>query len=240
MNETFIRRYLPHKDPVNGSFAWGFPVVDFDNVLTVVGVVEDVKYRSLRDPADPIFYLPAHLRRQTVVVDTSSNDATALIPTVRSALNELDPSIPVTIEPMEAVVSAEMIRHRLGLILMSLFGAMSLALAAVGIYGVIADATEQRSRELATRMALGATPSNVRGLVMKQGLVRAIAGMLLGLGTAYAGGRLAASRLHEVQASDPVILATAASAVLVMTLLAFLVPALRASRRAPSDGLLRD
>jgi predicted permease len=240
VNEAFVRRYLQDRGPVNETFAWGFPVVDFDQVLTVVGVVEDVKYRSLRDPADPIFYVPAHLARQTVVVETSLDDVTTLIPTVRAAVNAVDPSIPVTIELMEQVVSAELIRHRLGLILMSLFGLISLALAAVGIYGVIADATEQRAGELATRMAFGATPSTVRKLVMKQGWGLAIAGMTLGLGIAYAGGRLAASRLYEVRASDPVILVTAASAVLSITLLAFLVPALRASRREPVEGLRKD
>lgn len=240
VNEAFIRRYMPDRDPVNQAFAWGFPLVNFDQMMTIVGVVEDVKYRSLRDPADPIFYVPAHLARQTVVVETSLDDATTLIPTVRTALNAVDPSIPVTIEPMEEIVSSELIRHRLGLILMSLFALISLALAAVGIYGVIADATEQRSGELATRMALGATPRNVRALVMKQGRVLAVVGVTLGLGIAYAGGRLAASWLHEVRASDPVILAIAASAVLAVTLLAFLVPAVRASRREPVAGLMKD
>lgn len=240
VNEAFIRRYMAERDPVNATFAWGFPVVDFDQVVTIVGVVADVKYRSLRGPADPIFYVQAHLPRQTVVVETSLDDATTLIPTIRAAVHAVDPSIPVTIEPMEGIVSAELTRHRLGLILMSLFGVISLALAAVGIYGVIADVTEQRSGELATRMAFGATPSNVRTLVMKQGWVLAIAGMTLGLGIAYAGGRLAESWLYEVRASDPVILAIAAAAVLAMTLLAFLVPALRAARREPMAGLMKE
>jgi len=163
-------------------------VVDFDLSVTIVGVVEDMKYRSLRDPADPVFYMPAHTARQTVVVETSLDDATALTSTVRTALDAVDPSVPVTIEPIAEIVSSELIRHRLGLALMSLFGVVSLALAAVGIYGVIADATEQRSGELATRMAFGATPANVRALVMKKGLVLAIADMTLGLAVAYAGG----------------------------------------------------
>ena len=163
-----------------------------------------------------------------------------MIPTVRSALRTLDDSIPVTIESLEAIVDTELLRHRLGLVLMSLFGLISLALAAVGIYGVIADATDRRAAELATRMAFGATPSSVRALVMRQGWMLATAGLVLGLATAFAGGRLAASRLYEVQASDPAVLAAAAVAVLGMTLLAFLVPAVRAARRAPVDGLRQD
>lgn len=237
VNEAFVRRYLPDRNPVNAVFAWGFPLVDFDRTMTIVGVVEDVKYRSLRDAPDPVYYVPSVQSRQTVVIDTTLDDPTALIPTVRSALQAVDRSMPVTIEPMTAILDAELLRHRLGLMLMSLFGLISMALAALGIYGVIADATDQRAGELATRVAFGATPATIRTLVMRQGRALAAGGLALGLAAAYGGGRWAASRLYEVQASDPVVLAGAASAVLAMTLLAFLVPALRAARRAPVDGL---
>ena len=233
VNEAFVRRYLSDREPVNATFAWGFPLVDFDRTMTVVGVVEDVKYRSLRDAPDPMYYVPAVGSRQTVVVETTVGDPAALIPSVRSALRAVDASMPVTIAPMATIVDAELLRHRLGLVLMSLFGLISLALAAVGIYGVIADATEQRSGELATRMAFGATPSAILALVMRQGRALAAGGLALGLAIAYGGG-------FEVRASDPAVLAGAASAVLAMTLLAFLVPAIRAARRTPLDGLRQD
>jgi ABC-type lipoprotein release transport system permease subunit len=109
-----------------------------------------------------------------------------------------------------------------------------LALAAVGIYGVIAYASAQRIGEVATRMALGATPSDVFWLLMDQGRLLAIVGTVVGVGVAYAAGKAGSSLLYEVRASDPVILVTATAIVLVITSLAILFPARRVSRIEPS------
>lgn len=237
VNEAFVRRYLPQRDPLSTSFAWGFPVVDLDNAVQIVGIVEDVKYGSLREEPEPIFYLPSTGDRQSVVVATTLDDPRSLIPAVRAEVGAVDPSIPITVEAFGDIVAAQMVRHRIGLALMALFAAISLALAAVGIYGVIAHVTGQRAGELATRMALGATPSDVRALVMRQATTLALSGGLVGLGTAYFAGSVAVSRLYQVRATDPTILAAAVAAVIGITFLAFLVPALRAARRQPMDAL---
>jgi putative ABC transport system permease protein len=118
--------------------------------------------------------------------------------------------------------------------LMVLFAVAALALAAVGIYGVIAYASAQRVGEVATRMALGATPSDVFWLLMREGRTLAMAGIVAGLVVAYAAGRAGSSLLYEVRASDPLILFSATALVVGITFLAILIPARRASRVDPS------
>jgi ABC-type antimicrobial peptide transport system permease subunit len=131
-------------------------------------------------------------------------------------------------------------RHRLGLVLMTLFAVVSLALAAIGIFGVIAHSTAQRRRELATVIALGATPGKVVAILLSQARGLAIAGVVLGLVFAYVGGRVVTSQFHQVRADDPAILVVAVIAVVAVTLFAFLIPALRAARIRPAEVLKGD
>jgi ABC-type antimicrobial peptide transport system permease subunit len=137
-------------------------------------------------------------------------------------------------------VSASLRRQRLGMTLMLVFAIAALALAAVGIYGVIAYASAQRVGEVATRMALGATPGDVFWLLMSQGRLLAVVGTVVGVGVAYAAGRAGSSLLYEVRASDPMILVTATTIVLAITSLAILLPARRVSRIEPSRVLRLD
>jgi putative ABC transport system permease protein len=134
-------------------------------------------------------------------------------------------------------VAASLRRQRLGMTLMLLFAIAALALAAVGIYGVIAYASAQRVGEVATRMALGATPGDVFWLLMNQGRLLAVVGTVVGVGVAYAAGRAGSSLLYEVRASDPMILVTATMIVLAITSVAILLPARRVSRIEPSRVL---
>jgi len=121
-----------------------------------------------------------------------------------------------------------------------LFAVAALALAAVGIYGVIAYASAQRVGEVATRVALGATPSDVFWLMMRQGRTLSIIGTVLGLCTAYAAGRAGSSLFYEVRASDPLILTSATLLVVAITFLAILIPARRASQTHPARVLRLD
>jgi len=117
--------------------------------------------------------------------------------------------------------------------LMLIFGITALVLAAVGIYGVIAYAASQRLGEIATRLALGATPAEMFWLMMRRGQTLAAAGAGIGLAMAYAGGRTVSSMVYGVQASDPIVLASATVVVAAITLVATAVPARRASRTDP-------
>jgi putative ABC transport system permease protein len=120
---------------------------------------------------------------------------------------------------------------------MLLFGAAAVALAAVGIYGVIAYAASQRSNEVATRLTLGATPGSVFFLLLKQGRTLALIGTAIGVTVAYAAERVVSSNLYQVNASDPMILGGATVVVLAIALLATTIPAFRASRLDPAKVL---
>ena len=219
------------------KFTAGYPEVPAAPIFTVVGVVDDVKYVSLANAgrsgllhaADAVAVL-----HQAFVVNTSLADPTALAAPVRAAVNGVDPQMPIAPRALSDVVSASISRQRLGMTLMLLFALAALALAAVGIYGVIAYASTQRIGEVATRMALGATPSDAFWLLMNQGRTLAIVGTVAGVAVAYAAGRAGSSLLYEVRASDPLILVSATAIVLGLTFIAILVPARRASRVDPS------
>jgi ABC-type antimicrobial peptide transport system permease subunit len=121
--------------------------------------------------------------------------------------------------------------------LMLIFGGIAIVLAAVGIYGVVSYAGSLRREEMATRLALGASPQSVFLLVMRQGVMLGLAGAVIGLGLAYFSGQVISSRVYAVRASDPVILGMATLLIAAITVLATLIPASRAARLSPANAL---
>jgi predicted permease len=240
VNESFARRYLDGRDPMTARVSYGFPRVDPQTQRAIVGVVSDVKYTSLWSEAGPTFYLvqdQAGVGRLSVVVATDLADPSGLIPAIRAEVNKTDARLAFTIEQVPALVASTLTRQKLGMTLMLLFGAVALVLAAIGIYGVIAYASAERLSEVATRMALGATPANIFWLLARQGCVVAAVGTVLGLGTAYTTGRLVSTWLYDVRPSDPLILVLALALVLAVTMFATLIPVRRASRIDPALSL---
>ena len=240
VNRSFVRRYLSGRDPLTSRFTSGYPDIDPRNELTIVGVVEDVRLKSLSDPPEPAYYntiTQGSPRRQTVVVQTAMKPTAPLQSAIRDELRKIDPQMAVDIESATNIVQATLSRQSLGMTLMMWFGAAAVALAAVGVYGVIAYGASQRRSEVATRLALGATPGDVFWLVVKQGRTLAVVGAAIGVTVAYLSGRLVSSRLYDVQASDPVVLIGATAFVLATALVATTVPAVRASRLKPSAVL---
>jgi ABC-type antimicrobial peptide transport system permease subunit len=216
--------------------AFGYPTIDARRFSTIVGIVGDVRYRSIAEEAEPSFYVPQGqfpFPRQTVVVATRLSDATAMAPAVRSEIAAIEPQLAVDVETVSHFVASTLTRQQLGMTLMLVFGATALALAAVGIYGVIAYASSQRLGEIATRLALGATPGEVFWLMMRRGQWLMAAGVAIGIGAAYAGGRAVSSFLFGVRASDPVVLAMATTIVGLLTWIATAIPARRAARTDP-------
>jgi predicted permease len=246
VNESFVRKYLEGRDPMTAQVSYGFPRVNPKSRTQIVGVVSDVKYASLWNDAEPAFYLAEDQTwnssglRQSIVVSTNLDDPSVLIPAIRANLNKMDAQLAFTVEPVTARVAATLARQKLGMTLMLLFGAIALVLAAIGIYGVIAYASAERLSEVATRMALGATSSNIFWLLARQGAVVAAVGAILGVGAAYATGRLASTWLYKVRSSDPAILAMALALVLVVTMCATLIPVGRASRVDPAVALRQE
>ncbi len=240
INQAFVKRYLAGREPIGLRFAAGYPAPDPRNEVLVVGVVEDVRQKSVSDEAEPAFYAPLSqvpFRRQTVVIATSASDSSTLTAALRDEVQRFDPQIAVEIEPVPALVAATIQRQQLGMTLMLIFGTVAVLLAAVGIYGVVAYAVSQRRNEMATRLALGATPASVFWLVMKQGSMLALAGTVLGLTIAAASGRIVSSRVYAIRAADPAVLGGAVVLVLCITALATMIPAWRASRLKPSGVL---
>jgi putative ABC transport system permease protein len=237
VNRTFVNRYLNGRDAIGLQFSAGYPAPDPRNEVTVVGVIDDVRQKTVREEPEPAFYVPlAQLtpRRQTIVVATSGVDVASLQSAIRAQVRELDPQIAVEFELVRELVNATLRRQQLGMTLMLIFGAAAILLAAVGIYGVVAYAVSERRGEMATRLALGATPGSVFVLVMRQGAVLALIGTAIGLLVAYLSGRLVASQVYAIRASDPLMLGGAIVIVVAMTALATMIPAWRASRLAPA------
>jgi putative ABC transport system permease protein len=168
------------------------------------------------------------------VIATRAADPISLVPAVRAALQQFDPQLAVEYDTAPNIVASTLSRQALGMTLMMIFGATALVLAAVGIYGVIAYAAAQRRAEVATRIALGASNADVFLLMTRHGQRLAAVGTIIGLAAAYAGGRIVGSNVYAMRAADPFILATAAAAVLIITALATVIPALRATRIDPT------
>ena len=179
------------------------------------------------------------LRASVVVAPSSGNPAAAIDP-LRNALNSFDPQLVVKFTPATEIVAKTTERQELGMTLMLVFGALALALAAVGIYGVIAYAVEQRRTELATRIALGAPSNQVFFMLLSTGQKLAVGGVVIGLAAAYAGGRVVASYLYAMRAADPIVLLSAGAIVALVTIAATMIPALRASRVDPVRALRAD
>jgi len=237
VNRTFAQRYLKDRDPIGVRFMSGYPDIRPESETEIIGVVEDIRQESLSVPAEPAFYSTDRqfiARRRTVVVHASVADPMSLQSAIRSEIATTDPQVAVAPVLVSELMGSTLQRQELGMMLMLVFGAAALALAAVGIYGVIAYATSQRVGEVATRLALGATSSNVFWLMVRQGRTLTLAGAGIGLAAAYAAGRFVASRLYEVRAADPVILAMAAFIVAAIAIAATIVPAFRAAMTSPA------
>ena len=236
VNREFVHRYLQGQDPLRTQFAFGYPDIDTTTFYSIVGVVGDVRYKSIAEQAEPSFYVPQGrfpFARQAVVIATRMADPSAMTAAVRDEINRLEPQMAVEVNTASSLLESTLTRQQLGMTLMLLFGLTALALAAVGIYGVIAYASAQRRGEIATRLALGATRGQIFWLMMRRGQGLALCGVLIGLAAAYAGGRAVASMVYGIHAADVLILTIATALVIGITIVATALPATRASRTDP-------
>ena len=245
VNEAYARAYLLGQDPVGRRIAlmggnWrpgspGFGQVGEQTVAEaeIVGVIPDIKQGSLQDDVQPAVYLPHELltmRKMAILVRSETDDPAALIPGIRRELEALDSTIPPTFAVYSDVVGASLARHRLGALVLLVFGVVSLTLAAVGTYGLISFSVNQRFNEIAVRSAFGAA----RGRLLKMFVVRALQlagiGVVVGVGGAIAMRQVVASQLYETSAFDPWVLALVPVTMLAVTAIASYLPARRASR----------
>lgn len=239
VNQAFVRKFLPHTEPVGRLFGGGRGDEPVTADYEIVGVVSDAKYRSLREPMTPTVYsiwAPGGDPFQ-LLVRTSARPESVIDP-VRRALASIDPALPFTeINTMSAEIDASVAPERTTATLASLFGISAALLAAVGIYGLLAYAVTQRRREIGIRMAIGARSADIAVMIGSQALVMAVAGVVMGLAAAFVTAPWIRSLLYGVAPSDPATLIFAALFVIFISAIAAALPALRAARVEPAIAL---
>jgi putative ABC transport system permease protein len=245
INEEMARRYWAGRDPIGGRFRIGGGSANRPWV-TVVGIVADVRHNGITDPIKEKFYVPhtqwhrslgSPIRAMTLIVKTA-NDPAAVAQPVRDVVRSLDPSLPVTdVRTMSSVVNATLSTPRFTGILLGAFAALALLLSAIGIYGVLSYLVSRRTREIGIRVAIGANRTDVLRMVIKSGLVLALAGIGLGVALAAGASRLMQGLLYEVRSSDPLTFVVVGVTLSVVAAFASLVPAWRASRVDPVIAL---
>ncbi len=236
VNQAFARRYFAGANPVGRRIrAWG-------RWLTVVGMSKDVKHHSLAEPPTPYFYTPFRQRFSTglaaIFYVRTAGDPTAAVAMVRREAAALDPGVGVVeAMPLGEYMGSSLYPLKLAATLLGVLGGISVLMAAVGLYSVMAYAVSQRTHELGIRMAVGAQPRDVLGLVMRQGLALTAAGLAAGILAALAVTHAARGLLVNVSPADPIAFAAAAAFLALVAMLASYVPARRATKVDPMVAL---
>ncbi|HEY7501731.1 MAG TPA: ABC transporter permease [Vicinamibacterales bacterium] len=246
INESLARRYFRDEDPVGktiesrarGIGPLGASLMKPPEQI-VIGVVRDVKNSSLQSVTEPAMYFSTRqFPFRHLYLAARGEDAQRVGAAIRTALRQLDPGQPMPeLRTLESVVGASMEVPRLLMFLLGVFAASALALAALGIYGLLSYAVAERHQELSIRLALGARPGGVRWLVVRDGMRLAIAGCIAGVCVAYVAARQIASVLYGVSPGDPIAFSGVVLVALATASIACALPAIRASRIEPLEGL---
>ena len=255
VNEAFVKRFFKtDEDPLGQHFGLDLP--ENASTFRIVGVIRDAKFAGggLSRPARPMFYVPlaqnvdyhdnlmkrVELRSHFIggIMLVTNVSSGALEPLLTRTLAELDPNLTITsIRTMQQQVELRFDQQRAVASLAGLFGAVALALAAIGLYGVTAYTVAQRTNEIGIRMALGADRPKVIQLVLRGAFKRVLIGLLLGLPLAIGAGRLISAQLYGVSSWDPLALTVAAGALAICSFFAAIIPANRAASISPMDAL---
>ncbi len=236
INETFARRIWPGQNPLGKRFSQGSPQ---SPMMEVIGVVEDGKYNSLNPEPQPYVCRPlsqAYSGSTTVIVRTAT-DPQKLLAVVRNEIQQLDQHMPITTKLLTEKMALALIPARVAASILGGFGLLALALAAIGIYGVMSYAVSGRTHEIGVRMALGAQASDVLRLTIRQGVMLALIGVALGLSVALALTQVMKSLLFGVSATDPLTYTGVTALLIGVALVACYIPARRATKIDPMVAL---
>jgi predicted permease len=242
VNESFAQRFFEGRDPV------GRHVQVNGKSFTIVGMAKDSKYSSLSEAPQPYFYMAfdqVHYGSGesgvALYARAEGRDARGLTSVLRHEMSAIDPkSAGLTVMPLSDYISAAWFGPRLTSFFLGVLGVISILLASVGLYGVMAHAVSQRTREIGIRMALGADREGVLGMILRRGLLLALSGVAAGLAITLAATPQIAPLLYRVSPEDPVSILGAAVFLVVVAALASLIPALRATRIDPIIALRQE
>jgi putative ABC transport system permease protein len=234
------KQYYANEDPIGKQVA--FARADKREWITIVGVVSNIKEFGPDTDAEPVLYTPIQQKlepwRRWSGIIVRGPDMGQLSSGIKQAVWAIDPEVPVTkILPMTDLMAATLAQRRFTTLLLTLFAVTALALAVIGIYGVIAYSVVQRTREIGVRMALGAQRRQVVWMVLRQALLLGIVGVTLGAVGSYFASRALTSMVFGISPRDPGTFSAVAMLLLTVALLASLVPAWRATRIDPSAAL---
>jgi putative ABC transport system permease protein len=244
LNESLARRLWPDENPIGKRLGLFLSHFLISQVLTeqkptwveVVGVVADVRHYGLDREASQVVYLP-ELRRIYAIAVRSQTNLSRLAKVIQREIRSVDPDAPIYVQPMEFRLQSSLAGRRFNTILLGIFAAAALLIAAVGIYGVISYSVSQRTREIGIRMALGAQRGNVLQLVVGQGFKLVVLGLGIGVVASLALTRVLSSFLFGITASDPVTFTAVSLLLAGVALLACYIPAHRAAKVDPLVAL---
>jgi predicted permease len=241
VNQALVRKYFPNQNPIGRRFSMDDSKTKDRSWLEIVGVCADTRYSHLQEDPPPLHF---DLYRQskdiggvTYVVRTRMKPD-ALVPSLRAVVQRIDRDLPLMdVRTQRQQIDATMVQERVFASLTAAFGILALALACVGVYGIMAYTVSQRTNEIGIRLALGARRGQVRGMVLKEAGWLAAVGVIAGVAAALWLGQLVKSMLYGLKPTDPASLLGAACLLLGVALLAGWIPAMRASRVEPMEAL---
>jgi len=234
VNQTMAARYWPGQDPL------GKRIQMKGRSMQVVGVAKLAKYSNILETAKPLFYVPLRQNFSTTVALNvrTTEDPGSFATALAGEMHRLDPALaPYEVTTMRQQIEGSTWPQRIALTLLSVFSALALLLAAVGMYGVMSYVVSQSTRELGLRMALGARASHLLRLVISQGLALTAGGVVVGAAAALGLTRLLGYLLYNVSPRDPLAFASAFAVMVVASLAACFLPAIRATRTNPMSAL---
>jgi putative ABC transport system permease protein len=238
VNEALVRRYFPNEDPLGKRIK--IFMKEENTFSEIIGVVADSKHKSLEGVVEPMSYWPhpeLAYPFMTLVI-RSSGDAAQLGNAARGVIQSLDKDQPVSdVRTMASLLDKSIARASFSTMLLTVFAAVALVLAAVGIYGVISYGVSQRGHEIGVRMALGAQTADVLKLILRYGMTLVVIGLVIGLVAAFALTRVMATLLFGVTPTDVLTFASVSALLLVVALLACYIPARRATKVNPLTSL---
>jgi predicted permease len=238
VSTTVARKHWPNEEPLGKQIRQGFPTEPFGPWRTIVGIVGDVKQHGVDREPTPQLFMPAVQSPMATMFAIVRTRGTVSLPSLEAAIHDVDRNVPIFNDrTIDQVMRDSSSRRRIAMIVLSVFGFVAVLLAAIGVYGVIAQAVSERRQEIGVRMALGATGGQIRGLFLRHGLVVVAVGIACGVVLALAAGRSLSGLVFGITATDPATLIAVAALLTVVTLLACYMPARSATHVDPLESL---